>query len=189
MPPPCRPIRGTNGYDGYVVVNGGSRDRKTAQQTEGRYWNAPRDPGSGAGGEPGGSIAGYSRKLVKGALVYAGRGVPVFPCEPLGKRPLTYSGFWEATTEEVRIRAWWRRWPAANVAVPTGKSSGLVVLDVDPDEGGEESLAALERANSPHPKTASSRTGGGGTHLFFRYVRRIIRLWIPLSEGKGSEEW
>lgn len=44
-----------------------------------------------------------------------------------------------------------------------------MVLDVDPEEGGEESLAALQRANGPHPRTASSRTGGGGTHLFYRY--------------------
>jgi hypothetical protein len=57
------------------------------------------------------------------------------------------------------------------VGVPTGKKSGVVVLDVDVDEGGLESLAKLERAGAPIPKTARVRTGGGGIHVFFRNPR------------------
>jgi putative DNA primase/helicase len=53
------------------------------------------------------------------------------------------------------------------VGVPTGKMSGVVVLDVDVDDGGLESLAKLERAGAPAPKTARARTGGGGIHIFF----------------------
>jgi Bifunctional DNA primase/polymerase, N-terminal len=107
--------------------------------------------------------------LLKAALSYARRGIPVFPCEPGGKRPLTYNGFWDATTDARRIRAWWHRWPAANVGIPTGERSGLLVLDVDPRDGGPESLAALERKTGPLPRTARARTGGGGVHVFFRY--------------------
>ena len=107
--------------------------------------------------------------LPRAALAYARRGVPVFPCEPGGKRPLTPSGFWDATTDARRVRAWWGRWPRANVGVPTGGRSGLLVLDVDPRGGGPESLAALERENGQLPKTARARTGGGGLHVFFRY--------------------
>lgn len=59
--------------------------------------------------------------LFKAALSYARRGIPVFPCEPGGKRPLTYNGFWDATTDIGRVKAWWSRWPDANVGVPTGK--------------------------------------------------------------------
>src|SRR3712207_9370934 len=98
--------------------------------------------------------------LLKAALAYARRGVPVFPCEPGGKRPLTYNGFWEATTDLRVIERWWKRWPSANVGIPTGKKSGLLVLDVDLDNGGPESLARLERADGPAPKTARVRTGG-----------------------------
>ena len=103
------------------------------------------------------------------ALAYARRGVPVFPCAPGGKRPLTRNGFWDATTEARRIEAWWGRWPAANVGVPTGRRSGLLVLDADPRDGGFESLALLERENGPPPETARARTGGGGVHVFFGY--------------------
>ena len=107
--------------------------------------------------------------LLKAALSYAKRGIPVFPCEPGGKRPLTYNGFWDATTDARRIEAWWSRWPSANVGVPTGQKSGLLVLDIDQRGGGPGSLAVLERENGSLPRTARSRTGGGGVHVFFRY--------------------
>jgi hypothetical protein len=107
--------------------------------------------------------------LLRAALSYARRGIPVFPCEPSGKRPLTYNGFWDATTDPRRIEAWWDRWPFANVGVPTGGKSGLLVLDIDSRGGGTESLTILERQDSPLPKTTRSRTGGGGVHVFFKY--------------------
>jgi Bifunctional DNA primase/polymerase, N-terminal len=146
--------------------------------------------------------------LFKAALSYAKRGIPVFPCEPGGKRPLTYNGFWEATTNLNRVKAWWGRWPDANVGVPTGKGSGLLVLDVDPRDGGPESLATLERENGPLPETARARTGGGGVHVFFRYpAEKEVRnsagwlgpgldvrgeggyVLVPPSRTQGPYEW
>ncbi len=107
--------------------------------------------------------------VARAALAYARRGIPVFPCEPGGKRPLTYNGFWDATTDAPSVTAWWRRWPDANVGVPTGERSGLLVLDIDSDAGGPDSLVLLERANGQLPRTAKARTGGGGMHVFFKY--------------------
>ena len=119
---------------------------------------------------------GSAPTLHDAALAYARRGVPVFPCEPGAKRPLTLNGHWDATKDPHAIGQWWKRWPSANVAIPTGEKSGVVVLDVDVDDGGPESLARLERVGIPVPKTARTRTGGGGIHLFFRYPReREIR--------------
>jgi Bifunctional DNA primase/polymerase, N-terminal len=142
------------------------------------------------------------------ALAYARRGVPVFPCEPGGKRPLTRNGFWDATTEARRIEAWWARWPAANVGVPTGRRSGLLVLDADPRDGGLDSLTLLEREWGPLPGTARARTGGGGVHVFFAYpagetVRNSAGLLgagldvrgeggyvvVPPSRTRGAYEW
>jgi hypothetical protein len=71
---------------------------------------------------------GSAPMLPKAALAYARRGVPVFPCEPGAKRPLTRNGHWDATTDSGVIERWWKRWPSANVGVPTGKKSGVVVL-------------------------------------------------------------
>jgi hypothetical protein len=57
--------------------------------------------------------------------------LPVFPCGD-DKKPLTKHGFKDATTDESQIRRWWTRYPRALVAVPTGATSGLLVIDVDP---------------------------------------------------------
>ena len=109
-----------------------------------------------------------SSHILTAALRYARRGIPVFPCEPGGKRPLTRRGFKDATTDESKIRAWWRKWPEANVAIPTGAASGVFVLDVDPGRGGEESLRALKARHGPLPETCTVATGGGGLHFYFR---------------------
>lgn len=129
--------------------------------------------------------------LHKAALAYARRGVPVFPCEPRGKRPLTRNGHWDATTDLRVIERWWKRWPSANVGVPTGRKSGIVVLDVDLDADGSKSLAKLERMRGPAPETARTRTGGGGSHLFFRYpleleIRNSAGLLGPGLDVRGE---
>jgi Bifunctional DNA primase/polymerase, N-terminal/AAA domain/Primase C terminal 2 (PriCT-2) len=65
------------------------------------------------------------------ALFYARAGIPVFPCNPLNKRPLTRHGFKDATTNETVITGWFAQWPNALVAAPCGPLSGLVVVDLD----------------------------------------------------------
>jgi hypothetical protein len=119
------------------------------------------------------------------ALEYARQGWPVFPLhtpikgrcscgnpkcgKTTGKHPRTLHGLKDATTSEAVIREWWEKWPDANIGILTGEPSGLVVLDVDPAKGGEESLAALERTYGPLPKTVETITGGGGRHLLFNH--------------------
>ena len=58
---------------------------------------------------------------------------PVFPCDPVTKRPLTKHGFKEASQERSRVLQWWKGTPEALIGVPTGAASGLVAIDVDPD--------------------------------------------------------
>ena len=43
--------------------------------------------------------------LLKAALSYTRRDIPVFPCEQGGKRPFTCNGFWDAPTEPNRVKA------------------------------------------------------------------------------------
>src|SRR4029453_906400 len=47
-------------------------------------------------------------------------------------------------------------------------------LDVDADRGGDDTLAALERRYGTLPVTVTSRTGGGGRPLIYRYPARAI---------------
>jgi putative DNA primase/helicase len=44
-----------------------------------------------------------------------------------------------------------------------------VVIDIDPDHGGERSLAALLNERGPLPASRTVRTGSGGRHLYFSH--------------------
>lgn len=89
-------------------------------------------------------------------------------CTSAGKHPVEKGWQELATTNEATIRAWWRRRPKANIGIPTGERSGLLVLDVDGEEG-KDALADLEARYGPLPETVESITGAGGRHIFFRY--------------------
>ncbi|QIN80861.1 hypothetical protein GBA65_16460 [Rubrobacter marinus] len=130
-----------------------------------------------------GSIRNAS-PLARAALAYARRGLPVFPCEPLGKRPLTRDGFRDASADALVVGRWWSRWPRANIGVPTGERSALLVLDVDPRDGGLGSLGDLEGTFGPLPATTRAGTGGGGEHVFFRYPR-AGHATAPPGWGRG----
>ena len=101
-------------------------------------------------------------------------------CRNAGKHPRTETGFRAATTDHVQITAWWRRWPAANVGIATGT---IVVVDVDPRNGGEASLDALIAEHGPLPKTLTVRSGDGRHYYFKRPdgAKRVVGR--PLAQG------
>lgn len=72
-----------------------------------------------------------SRALLEAALELARADIPVFPCNSK-KQPYISTGFHAATCDEAQIKLWWKKWPWALIGVPTGKASGLLVVDVDP---------------------------------------------------------
>lgn len=108
--------------------------------------------------------------LPEAALAYASHGVPVFPCRPRAKEPLTEGGFHAATTDTDRIRSWWGRWPDANIAVPTGPASGWLAVDIDPRNGGDATIEGWIRRYGRWPDTAEATTGSGGKHVLFRHA-------------------
>jgi hypothetical protein len=121
--------------------------------------------------------------LGDGALAYAKKSIPVFPCKPGRKEPLTPHGHLDATTDPETIRRWWRKHPEANVGIPTGKRSGLLVADADPDKGGYDSLMDLHERGHRLPSTRVVRTGGEtpGVHHYLRYPKGVT---IKNSAGK-----
>jgi Protein of unknown function (DUF3987)/Bifunctional DNA primase/polymerase, N-terminal/Primase C terminal 1 (PriCT-1) len=142
--------------------------------------------------------------MVRAALWYAKHGLPVFPvhsardgrctcgkvdCEHPGKHPRTAHGHKDATTDTHKIEAWWQEWPSANIAIPTGAVSGLFVLDIDPRNGGNESLEHLVAEHGPLPDTAEQMTGGGGRHIVLRHpgiaVPKTLAQGIDLKGDGG----
>jgi hypothetical protein len=115
------------------------------------------------------------------ALSYARKGRPVFPCK-LDKSPYTTHGYKDASTDEKRIRKFWTRYPAASIGMPTGTTSGWLVLDIDPRNNGYQSLAVLVEEYGPLPATLHSKTGGGGDHYFFQ-VRGVEFTTTELAPG------
>ncbi|EKA61483.1 MULTISPECIES: bifunctional DNA primase/polymerase [Micrococcales] len=112
-------------------------------------------------------------------------GVAVFPCVPGEKTPIVASGFRRATTDPHQVAQWWRWQPSANIGIPTGAVSGLVVIDVDVH--GVDGYAAYARAARagliPAP-LATVTTPTGGRHAYFPAVpARVQRSWAVGKAG------
>ena len=107
--------------------------------------------------------------MLSAALEYAAWGWPVLPLIPGGKIPATAHGVHDATTDQERIRQWWTANPQANIGIAAGQRSGLMVLDVDPRNGGDDSWSRLVASNGQPPDTPQALTAGGGEHFLFRY--------------------
>lgn len=124
--------------------------------------------------------------LVEKALEYAEMGLAVFPVNR-NKSPCTPHGCKDAKTDPGAIRAWWKKWPDANIGIATGsKSGGIVVIDVDIDENkgiyGNDSLREWEHDNGELPETWRSITGRGGYHIFYR-TDEVIKNTTNLYPG------
>lgn len=107
-----------------------------------------------------------------------------------GKHPHTAHGFYDATKSEAKIERWCRTFPDANWAIRTGSTqdggSGLVIIDLDHHDGRADGRHAWEQLLAQHPEakadTLQVRTGGGGTHLYFKYpdgedIKTKVGMW------------
>jgi hypothetical protein len=118
------------------------------------------------------------------ALDYLSRGWSVVPIRHRNKRPLIrWEAFQHRRPSREEVSDWFERWPDANLGVVTGCVSGLVVLDVDPDHGGDESLRRLVGRHGPLPVTVEAVTGGGGRHLYFVHPGGLVRNKVGLAPG------
>jgi hypothetical protein len=109
-----------------------------------------------------------SLPLGTAAELYAAEGIPVFPCIPGGKRPVTAHGFLDATTDPGAVRRWWMRWPQANIGVPTGSRSGIDVVDIDVHNApGPASSRRATRVGLLDGWLVTVRTPSGGMHAYY----------------------
>src|SRR6185295_16140719 len=119
--------------------------------------------------------------LKEAALRYAKMGWHVIPlhssvggfcdcrmnCASPAKHPRTKNGLTDATSDIEKVEWWWDTWPTSNIGVNAGKS-GLLLLDIDPRNGGVASVEELSKIHGQLPKTLTSQTGGGGVHYLFK---------------------
>jgi hypothetical protein len=131
--------------------------------------------------------------VLSAALAYAERGIPTFPCrncpgDERHKTPHTSRGFYDASTDPDTIRRWWRRWPNAFLAMPTGDSSGVAVLDLDckTNRQGVHKNGFLHVPDWAKLTPVISRTGSGGAHLYFRSDCSIYNTTDQIALGVDS---
>ena len=118
------------------------------------------------------------------ALAYRKRGWSVIAMQARGKRPIVPWLRYESEFASVAtVRGWFSRWPQANVGIVTGALSGLIVLDVDPRHGGDESLRQIESTAGALPVTVEARSGGGGRHVYFAHPGVRVPNRIGLRSG------
>lgn len=104
-------------------------------------------------------------------------------CSSPGKHPMPPSGLKEASTEERRVNFWMGSHSNANIGVRTGADSGFFVLDIDVKDGGPESLALLEKQHGQLPKTVQAKTGGGGSHYYFKHPGGKVKTCTKIRDG------
>lgn len=136
--------------------------------------------------------------MLEAALACGRRGWRVFPvhttldglcschnseCQNPGKHPKIKDNLNTASSDEHKIKDWWTQWPHANIAFATGAESGIIVLDVDPRNGGDDSLLEIEARHGRLSETLTSWTGGGGRHFYFKYPGFRVNSVPSLKNG------
>jgi RecA-family ATPase len=135
------------------------------------------------------------------ALSYAQIGWAVFPvwscdqfgncrcpkgtsCKTPGKHPhrLAPHGHLDATTDEITIRNWYESDLGAGIGVACDRSK-LVVLDIDPRNGGHETLAVIDKENNLFVSNCVADTQSGGEHRIFFQSKPNVKFPSTLGPG------
>lgn len=151
--------------------------------------------------------------LLQAALRYAARGWYVIPLGRGSKEPnfdllplrdpskpksktnkAVYAQFGSVAATESQIREWWAKDPGANIGLICGYTSGLVVVDLDPNKrngpksyrySSERRKQLLEREGfEATPLTV--KTTSGGWHLYYRHPRAPNPVVTQKGHNKGE---
>lgn len=82
------------------------------------------------------------------------------------KFPIDWHPYRDRKPTEDEVNSWWTKWPDADVAIVTGKISGITVIDTE--KGADLKLFGLQDCT-----TVSSSSGGGGKHFYFAYTDKV----------------
>jgi len=126
---------------------------------------------------------------LEAALVYASWGWKVIALLPNDKKPATAHGVHDATSDLETIKSWWTQDPNRNIGIAAGEPSGLMVFDIDPRNGGEDSWNDWLKENGDAPDGIVQLTAGGGQHYIANYQSGFLSCKLRqgidfLSTGK-----
>ena len=116
--------------------------------------------------------------LLEQALEYQAKGWSVMPLQPRSKRPMlaSWKHLQEQPADQATIRQWWTEQPDANIAILTGRVSGLVVADFDNCTRDPEAVLTDLNIGADIPIAETAK----GFHAYFRHpggeVRNGVRV-------------
>lgn len=117
-------------------------------------------------------------ELKQAALEYYQLGFSIIPVGSDKKPLISWKKFQGERATPQQIEAWFKQFPHMNLGMVTGAISGVVVIDIE--KGGD----------SNYPATITSRTGGGGYHLFYKHpgisVKNSVKDLAPLTDVRGD---
>ena len=125
-----------------------------------------------------------TRTALDFALAYVNIGWWVLPLAPKTKHPagwLVKNGVHGASNDHDVVRDWFTRFPDCGIGIAM-LQSGLVGIDIDPRNGGYDTMERLEATNGPLVSDVLALTGGGGEHRIF-YASLVTGLPGKLGPG------
>ena len=121
-----------------------------------------------------------NKKLLQEALKLAAAGYKIFPVPPNTKKSYVSKSLqwgsgeaWGMTGDPALIERYWKRWPDANVGLPTGAVNNIIVIETDTAKGhklevdGEVSLQEAEQRLGALPITLMAQSPSGSQHRFY----------------------
>ncbi len=119
--------------------------------------------------------------LRKHAIYLAECGYRVFPITPGGTVPAVKFST-ESTDDPSRVKKIWRSDKSRkNIGIHTG--DGLMVLDLDVQSGGDQSILPLLHKHGPLPDTFAVTTPSGGMHFYFETTKDIRNSAGKIAQG------
>lgn len=113
------------------------------------------------------------KSLTDAALEWAALGIPVFPCAPVTKSPLTANGFYDASTDPETVKQLFSlSGEDTLIGARMGEASGLFAVDLDIYKPGAAGKAAQQYmaqliADGLMPDTQRHKTMSGGLHVIY----------------------
>ncbi|MBF0233482.1 MAG: bifunctional DNA primase/polymerase [Desulfamplus sp.] len=125
-----------------------------------------------------------SNTIFNAALEYSEQGYSIIPVDRSTKKPcIPWKEYQNRIATEEEIEDWWEKYPDANVAIITGKKSGLAVVDADSKDG----MAWMSQHCT---KTTVYAKTGKGCHAYYLYpyhtdIKNAVRI-APDVDVRGE---
>jgi hypothetical protein len=106
------------------------------------------------------------------ACLYLRRGWSVFPMKPKSKQPaVKWEPYQHERMSEADAIAHWTEHPTHGIGIVTGAISDLVIVDVDPRNGGDVDAVLAKGCKTK----CVVQTGSDGRHFYFKHPGGVVR--------------